>query len=66
MAVDHVSSKQFADFLKKFDDFVISVNQRFDKLEAAVEENRKAIEHNAQSIGSLCKVFEAVISDKAA
>ena len=59
-------STQFDSFLKKFDDFVISVNKRFDSIDNRLEAVETLVKENKASISSLCKVFEAVISDKAA
>ena len=59
-------STQFDSFLKKFDNFVISVNKRFDSIDNRFDAVETLVKENKASISSLCKVFDAVISDKAA
>ena len=80
MTQNYITTDQFDSFLTKFDDFVTSVNMRFDSIDnrldavdrrlVVIEKRLDAVEtlvkENKASISSLCKVFDAVISDKAA
>lgn len=42
------------------------IQREIHPLKSEIQENRKLINRNYESIKSLCKVFESVISDKVA